>query len=225
MEVPDTFKSRVYKTLPIPPERFETYFAPMLLAGATFPKGETSGFAWSAAANFGFRIPHIAYYQLGEFIGVSMESRAFQTHDGSASNIWSSQFIAVTPGLSFRGIISAGVTIGLPISSALASYGGGGYYLSGFGWESPIKASLLNVLVEPRLIIGIPLRFFYSGQTLMLVAQAGYPLSPTFKQDALINGPLNSIDVAKFNSILVPEISIGLSYVLPLFSQNIQGLL
>ncbi len=197
-------------------ERFETYLAPIAVAGATFPSsGEKSGFAASLGAIFGFRIPDFSFNYLGEFISIEVDSKSFTIDDNTLATVdhWSFQYFEVTPGLSYRGIFSAGISIGIPISANYTDYNTPG----GFGYYRPFMASQLNMLLEPRVIVAAPLAVSYAySRTLLLLVQAGYPLTPLFKEHSLEMGPLSSGTQGMLGSLRLPEISVGLSYVFSL---------
>ena len=198
------------------PDRFESYFAPIALAGAASPSGSSSsaGFSASLSGIFAFRIPGLLFDHLCEFISIGVESKSFWYHDDffASDSHWSLQYLTVTPGLSYRGIISAGVAIGLPISADNNYYNNDG----GFGNVRPFMTALVKVLIEPRLIVGVPIAFYSGSRMLSLLAQVGYPLSAPLKDNSLQSGSVAPSEARALYTIRLPEIMIGLSYVFSL---------
>jgi hypothetical protein len=210
------------------PERFESLIAPMISVGATLPSnGGMSGVSLSASVYCGFRIPGLLYDYVGEFIGGSFESRAFLLKDNSyeSDDYWNLQYLALTAGFSYRGIVSAGVEFGLPISSRFTWYNQASGNFA-FGGVVALKPTAVQFLVEPKIDIGFPVSLSNAANGLILLLEAGYPLNRAFRELPLNNfaDSPSPEAVMQLNSTRLPEISIGLTYVFPMFSQYL-GLL
>jgi hypothetical protein len=196
-------------------ERFKSYLAPSFMAGATLPtkNSNASGdFAFSAGAMLAFEIPGFLYNYVGEFAAASMESRSFGLSNAGIENSFTVRYFALTPGISFRGLVSLGVTLGLPVSAHLVSY------VSDIATPQSINTNAVHLLVEPRVIIGVPVSYTASNeQAVMLTAEAGYPLGPIFNKSTLTFSSDGVTSTAlSVGNLRLPEISIGLSYVFPL---------
>lgn len=201
---------------------YESFIAPTALLGTTFPNNGASGvFAWNLGAFYGFRLPH-ASGNFGGFISANVESKTFELDETSGgADYWTTRYLSATAGISFRGFVSAGLTVAVPYpgasqrtffsnsSSVIDRY---------FAQRYTIATNLIRTNLEPRLALALPLKYYpQSQQVLMFVAEAGYPLSPVFWND------LPESQFPKLSDVRLPEVTIGLSYVLPMFDRYRSG--
>ncbi|MDP4198125.1 MAG: hypothetical protein Q8922_01695 [Bacteroidota bacterium] len=202
-EVSDTEFYKPMMLRPIQHPRLEAYFAPVLMGGMSLPNSGMKGeIGWEAVGILGIRIPSILGHFLGEFVAAGYETRAFFNERSAIDTGWILQYLTLTPGLSYRGLVSLGLSIEWPINGKAITHIGS----DPLSTAKYAGASLMNVVLEPRLVIGLPLAT-HDDHALLLLIAGGYPLTGVFGSEDFIHG------------LRLPEVSVGISYVLPLFSR------
>jgi hypothetical protein len=193
-------------------DRFDFYFAPSGHIGATLPSGvsnASAGLAYSIGMIGAARMPHLLHSYLGEFVFVSYESRAVSMTDASGTSAsYNVRYIGVTPGFSIRGIVSAGLTVGFPVALSVTTF------TPDAGVPVSLRLSLANLLLEPRLLIGIPITATMEHGIVLTIA-GGYPLRPLMNNTTL---DIGSAHLAP-GALRLPELQLGVSYVIPYVRQ------
>jgi len=196
----------------------EVVIAPLGTAGATLPNNAAGGLAYSVGTAIAFRIPSFLYYTAGLFVLPAFESRSFSLDAESNTYEFTSRYLSTTVGLSFAGRVNVGLAVNIPTSLTMASF------VSNFpGQTLSLPLSVANVILEPRVAFSIPLSpSGFSGNTLTIFAEGGYPLKPVLNAD--VHSALSS-NLLNVRSIKLPHVQIGLSYVFTIFSTRPSGLL
>jgi hypothetical protein len=176
-------------------DQFELFFAPALLTNMPFPNSGAKGtIGWSAEGVFASRIPGLWYPSISELLAAGYKMQGFSNANDDTG--WVVQYFTITPGLSYQGIVNVGLSIMIPISAKATMYQAGDELAT----AKYAHASRLNVVLEPRLLVGIPIMMHYDHGLILLVG-GGYPLTNTFADGYFISG------------LKLPDVSVGLSYI------------
>jgi len=196
----------------------DLYVAPFLLVGKAITSGNsnaTGGLAYSVGLICARAFPGYLPEGIGGFFAAAFDSRAliYKADAQHFEHDLSVSYLTLTPGISFRGLFSLGFTIGFPISMSSNDFSN-----NDAGTKNVLRLSLSQVLLEPKLILSLPIDLDANdNKALLLLVEAGYPLSSPFNVSDV---QFSSTEKIAVSSLRIPQVQIGLSYVFSLTAHS-----
>ena len=187
--------------------------SPSIMLGPTLinhPSSSTSKAGLGYSANFGVDIfsSRDARNSIAIGIGYDSRSRVFSVNESDARV--RANYLTVFPAFNFWQVATIGVNVGIPLSTRVS--------VSDASGSSDIKLGQLNALIEPKVMLAIPLALYNEGRSGIIGwLSFAYPL--TTLSDQILQ--LKNITLAPFSLI---EFGAGLGFSFDILHQSDEGI-